>query len=409
MMLMKFYMSFFTLLIFYSISYSQTIDWYASANPLGLQANSVQYSADGLKVLSGTDCHPAKIRIYSSLNGNLEWDYTVSSNLLCIMGVGFGSNGKHIAAIEEFGNLLIFDNTTSPPDSINSISIGTTYAFSLDFSPNNKKIAIGANSGKLIICSIDSGTVLHSVNAHNNWVTTLSYDPNNQFLVTGGSDFTVKIWDTTGVNKGTLIGHTGHLTKVLVSNDGSKIYSSSKDNTVKIWDVATKSLLRTIYVSNSDVNAIALSPSNDHLVTVSSDSIIRIYETAMGQKIDSIFEPNQGYGLCVDWSSSLNQIAVGTVKGKVVAYSVQNIVSIMEEKQSPTIILFPNPVESNQTIYFNSDSPVGSIKLIDITGKEHPIDFNSTEIQLPNSLKKGTYFIEFNSNRKLITKKIIIQ
>lgn len=382
-------------------SFSQSIDWHVSANPLGLQTNSVQYSSNGLKVLSGTDCHPAKIRIYSGLNGNLEWDYTVSSNLLCIMGVGFGSNGNYIAAIEEFGNLLIFDNTVSPPDSINTISIGTTYAFSLDFSPDNRKIAVGGNNGKLIICSVDSGRVLHTVTAHANWVTTVNYDPNNQFLVTGGSDFRVKIWDTTGGNIATLSGHTGHLTKVLVSNDGSKIYSSSKDNTVKIWDVATKSLLRTIPVSNSDVNSIALSPSNNHLVTVSSDSIIRVYETALGQLIDSIFEPLHGFGLSVDWSSSKNQIAVGTKKGRVVAYSVQGMVSLEEESNPINISLFPNPAQDFIQLK-STTQEVDHYELYSLSGKlvQNGKIFSKTQSIDISSLKSGSYIIKvFNKNQ----------
>ena len=95
-------------IIFLNISRAQTIDWSMKANPLNLSINGVAFRADGQKVLSGTNCHPATIRMFDVTSSNLDWNYNVGMTFMCIMGVTFSSNTNYIAAIEEFGNIFIF-------------------------------------------------------------------------------------------------------------------------------------------------------------------------------------------------------------------------------------------------------------------------------------------------------------
>ncbi|MFZ1380462.1 MAG: hypothetical protein WAS56_12400, partial [Saprospiraceae bacterium] len=70
----------------FDICIAQTIDWSMKGNPHDLQVNGVAFRADGKKVLSGTNCHPASIRMFDVASSNLEWDYVVGMAYLCIMG-----------------------------------------------------------------------------------------------------------------------------------------------------------------------------------------------------------------------------------------------------------------------------------------------------------------------------------
>lgn len=124
-------------ILWYSVIHSQTIDWTRKVNPLDNQINGIAFSADGQKVISGTNCHPASIRIFDVSSGALDWDYTLASQYYCIMGVTFISNYNYIAAIEEFDNIFVFDTTANEPVSVNTINAGTSYAFSTAISPSN--------------------------------------------------------------------------------------------------------------------------------------------------------------------------------------------------------------------------------------------------------------------------------
>ena len=101
---------------------AQTKLWTQKGNPLNNSINSVAFRDDGLKVISGTNCHPSSIRIFDVSNGNTDWDYTLGTSFMCIMGVTFSENSNYIAAIEEMGNIILFDNSGATPVVIDTIS-----------------------------------------------------------------------------------------------------------------------------------------------------------------------------------------------------------------------------------------------------------------------------------------------
>lgn len=386
----------------YPYALAQQIQWYGHAHPYGYQTNGVQYTSDGQSVLTGTDCHPAMIKMFKASNGDEEWDYTLSNNLMCVMSVGLSSSGDYFAAVEEFGNLLIFDNTVSPPDSIDAIDLGTDYAFSMDFSPDNSKVAVGASNGKLLICALQTGTIEQSVKGHISWVTSVAYDPNGQFIVTGGGDKRIKLWDNGGNQITVFSGHQSEITSVRVSNDGKTIYSSSQDNTIKVWNVPGDSIVTSIRVSKADVNDIVLSPGNEFLVSVSSDSTIRFFQTADFQRVDSIFEPDHDYGLSIDWSPTAAQIAVGTKSGKIVAYDIGNVVHVVDRTpvtEQPWI--YPNPAQDEVHVESPSSSSYDYI-IYDLRGQimgKGTVARDRTSIDVSH-LAPGAYLMRMSSDQE---------
>ena len=66
-------------------------------------------------------------------------------------------------------------------------------------------------------------------------------------------------------------GHTKPINAVVFSPDGRWIASGGKDDTIKIWDLATGYVLRTLYAHSSNVNALAVSPDGKFLASASGD------------------------------------------------------------------------------------------------------------------------------------------
>ena len=64
-------------------------------------------------------------------------------------------------------------------------------------------------------------------------------------MASASHDCTVKVWDAkSGQEVLTLRGHTGGVTSVCFSPDGTRLVSTSVDNTVKVWDLAEEERLR---------------------------------------------------------------------------------------------------------------------------------------------------------------------
>jgi WD40 repeat protein len=63
----------------------------------------------------------------------------------------------------------------------------------------------------------------------------------NRILASGSRDETVRLWDVaTGYPRATLTGHGGWVTAVAFSPDGTMLASGSYDRTVKLWKAAEK-------------------------------------------------------------------------------------------------------------------------------------------------------------------------
>ena len=70
-------------------------------------------------------------------------------------------------------------------------------------------------------------------------VDAVSFSPDGKFIVTGGIDKTVRIWEAEiGSLVHTLTGHTAQITSVSFSPDGKQISSSSRDKTARIWNAS---------------------------------------------------------------------------------------------------------------------------------------------------------------------------
>ncbi|KAG0252373.1 hypothetical protein BG011_007014 [Mortierella polycephala] len=129
----------------------------------------------------------------------------------------------------------------------------------MDFSPNGYQIATGSADNSIRIWDLRTLRSIHSIPAHTNLVSDIKFfagssanddpeahmhvdgeqaRPSKQGLYLGSCSFdgTVKIWsaDDWKLQK-SLVGHTGKVTGLDISNDGRFIGSSGFDRTFKLW------------------------------------------------------------------------------------------------------------------------------------------------------------------------------
>ncbi|MBI4568568.1 MAG: hypothetical protein HY719_09225 [Planctomycetes bacterium] len=72
-------------------------------------------------------------------------------------------------------------------------------------------------------------------------------------------------------------GHTGAITALAFSADGSRIFSASRDKTVRLWDTTTGECLRTVDGGKSPVTSLAVSQDGKHLAIAREDGYITIH------------------------------------------------------------------------------------------------------------------------------------
>jgi WD40 repeat protein len=82
----------------------------------------------------------------------------------------------------------------------------------------------------------------------------------------------------------TLVGHWGHIFSVAFSPDAKTIASASRDNTIKMWDVASGKNITTINGHTHFVYSLAFSPDGKRLASGSGDQTIRFWDPATGKE-----------------------------------------------------------------------------------------------------------------------------
>ncbi|GAA3801614.1 hypothetical protein GCM10022226_21750 [Sphaerisporangium flaviroseum] len=107
-------------------------------------------------------------------------------------------------------------------------------------------------------------------------------------LATAGSDRTVRLWDpATGTRVRTLTGHTAEVTAVraFTAADVTMLAASSMDKTMRVWDPATGALLRTCKGHTYGVTGLCTLTVDGRtlLVTISDDRTARVWDPATGR------------------------------------------------------------------------------------------------------------------------------
>ncbi|RUP50566.1 WD40-repeat-containing domain protein [Jimgerdemannia flammicorona] len=106
----------------------------------------------------------------------------------------------------------VTDSPTRIPKPINSI----------DVSPGGELFVVGGDAGDLKIGELDGGAIRRDLKGHFGDITTCRFFPSGQVILSGASDFQLRIWSALdGLNPVTLKGHRA---------------ASSRDGTIKLWE-----------------------------------------------------------------------------------------------------------------------------------------------------------------------------
>ena len=125
------------------------------------------------------------------------------------------------------------------------------------------------------------GDKTYNLKGHTEKINTLAI--NHEFLVSGSSDKTVRVWNwKTGQALANLKGHTDGVNRVILSGDF--VVSASLDKTVRVWNWKTGQLLRENDEFKYDISDLALT---DQFIFTVSVKTIRIWNWKTGDLIQT--------------------------------------------------------------------------------------------------------------------------
>jgi WD40 repeat protein len=107
-------------------------------------------------------------------------------------------------------------------------------------------------------------------------------------IISGSQDGTLKIWNlNTGKLVRTITAHDGSINAISTTPDGLQVISGSDDKTLKIWNLNTGNLEHTIPAHNRSVNAVSITPDG-LVISGSDDKTLKVWNLKTGKVLHTL-------------------------------------------------------------------------------------------------------------------------
>ncbi|SPO30237.1 related to wd-repeat protein 5 [Ustilago trichophora] len=185
--------------------------------------------------------------------------------------------------------------------------------------------------------------LIYTLSGHTKSPTSLCFSPCGRLLATASSDSTIKLWT---VATGTLI-HTftsssfssssSGINDICFSSDSHYLASCSDDRSIKIYSTLTFHLVRTFSEHTSYVLCLAYNPTSTLLVSGSFDETVRLWNVARS-KCHRVISAHSEAVTGVDFNSDGTMIVSSSYDGSIRLWDTTTgacLKTLVHKDQSP--------------------------------------------------------------------------
>jgi WD40 repeat protein len=256
--------------------------------------NSVAFSPDGTRLAcgSGQSFELGEVRLWNCQTGEVERVLVERCNRVDL--VLFSPDGKKIGVVTGSGSgprEPIVPEASLLDAKTGKVRWPVTDVNWIVFSPDGKTVAGVRPDSAIGLCGVRTGMLKRRLPAGSANVLSVAFSADGEMLASGSLESengrsygAVKIWDMRlGAVQQKLKAHRDAATFVTFSPAGGVLASGGPDDTVKLWNVRTGELMRTLTIAVpkwSGVLQYTFSPDGKSLASGSPDGKVRLWDVS---------------------------------------------------------------------------------------------------------------------------------
>ncbi|WFE35596.1 hypothetical protein [Micromonospora sp. WMMD975] len=297
---------------------------------------AVAWSPDGRRIVTGSG--DQTVRIWDVATG--ETRHVIGGHGAPVWSVAWSPDGRTVVFASGDGSIRAWN--VQRLREVAELRGHSQVAWSVAMSPSGRRVVSGSGDGTARVWAVQPrGAESRLLTGHEGPVTALALDRTAK-IVTGGADGSVRRWQPDGTAAVTtwpepvvalacspvtdvlavalrdgsvhLVGaggevHFGEEAESLAwSPDGSRLAAGCKDNSIRLWDVRTRSAAGVLRGHADWVGALAWSPSGRYLASGSDDRTVRVWD--IEHPGDSTVHPgHQNYVDGLSWAPDERRLA----------------------------------------------------------------------------------------------------
>lgn len=190
-------------------------------------------------------------------------------------------------------------------------------------SPNSNFILTGGFEGTIRVWDTKSKLQAFVLQKHNGTINSLALGSDNQKLLSGSSDFSICLWnlDTKNCIK-KFLGHKNKVFSVQVGLNNTKGFSGSYDKSIKIWNLVSLNLETTITL-NSNIYCIRLIECDKVLIAGDKESNLT-FLTLVNKNTIQMLTNNPYKLMCMCLTKDETSVIIGFRNGVIQAWMTRS-------------------------------------------------------------------------------------
>jgi len=222
-------------------------------------------------------------------------------------------DGKWLATGGKDGSISLWNQLAPAIDSFDTLT-GNAVTVIAKNKSNTRLAVAGVSNGQAAIFVYDSqqGQLLYTLLGHSSPIRSIAYASDNNRIVSGGDDRTVRIWnpqDTQNTQQHRLEGFPAPVTAVALSPDDSQVVAGLADNSVALRSLADPASVQDLKGHSGVILGVGYI-GNDPF-SISADRTVRFWNQADGTQVRSFDNQATTHAFAINPEGTLLALSSG--------------------------------------------------------------------------------------------------